>query len=494
MKKYIIGRLIRSVVSIMAVVSIAMILIFCLMDRNDIFEKDGTLTKLGGKPDESIAYKYSRWEELGYLEYANQAEMCRNESDNYDVCMMIDSEESLKVKEIYESKGYTVTKFKSGMIWAARDFTPFELIFNFYKNLIKIDSPSFVNDELNPNLDRGIYFGTDHNGIPAIKCSGCENQYLLYVNTKFPFIHQNFIKLNFGVSFPTHSGLETLDVINSGQGKLNQKEVVYETGLKEKSAVNLHACKYKLTSTLDRMDKQRFETNYADCAKNYEDASMVGTSYIFGILSLILAYCIAIPSGITMAQKKDKWQDKLGLIYINFMISVPSLAFIYFFERVGSSMGFPNKFPIYGAGDVRSYVLPVVILGLMSTAGTMTWLRRYMVDQSNSDYVKFARAKGLTQKEIFSRHILKNAIIPIVNGIPSSIVLCISGAVITETVFAIPGMGKMLPDAINAHNNTMIITLTFIFTALSIFSLLAGDILMSLVDPRIQLSSKGETR
>ena len=59
MKKYIIGRLIRSVVSIMAVVSIAMILIFCLMDRNDIFEKDGTLTKLGGKPDESIAYKYS---------------------------------------------------------------------------------------------------------------------------------------------------------------------------------------------------------------------------------------------------------------------------------------------------------------------------------------------------------------------------------------------------------------------------------------------------
>ena len=89
---------------------------------------------------------------------------------------------------------------------------------------------------------------------------------------------------------------------------------------------------------------------------------------------------------------------------------------------------------------------------------------------------------------------LKNAIIPIVNGIPGSIVLCISGAVITEAVFAIPGMGKMLPDAINANNNNMIIALTFIFTTLSIFSLLLGDILMTFVDPRIQLSSKGDSR
>ena len=117
-------------------------------------------------------------------------------------------------------------------------------------------------------------------------------------------------------------------------------------------------------------------------------------------------------------------------------------------------------------------------------------MRRYMIDQSNSDYVKFARAKGLSEKEIFNKHILKNAIIPIVNGIPSSIILCISGSVITESVFSIPGMGKMLPDSITALNNKMVITLTFIFASLAIFALLCGDLLMTVVDPRIQLTAR----
>ena len=122
----------------------------------------------------------------------------------------------------------------------------------------------------------------------------------------------------------------------------------------------------------------------------------------------------------------------------------------------------------------------------------MMWTRRYMIDQSNSDYVKFARAKGLSEGEIFNRHILKNAIIPIVNQIPVSIVMTISGSVITETVFAIPGMGKMLPDSINMLNNNMVITLTFIFTGLSVFAVLVGDLLMTVIDPRIKLTEKGE--
>ncbi|MBR2595853.1 MAG: ABC transporter permease subunit, partial [Solobacterium sp.] len=81
--------------------------------------------------------------------------------------------------------------------------------------------------------------------------------------------------------------------------------------------------------------------------------------------------------------------------------------------------------------------------------------------------------------------------IPIVNGIPSSIILCISGALITESAFAVPGMGKMLPNAINQLNNNMVITLTFIFTALSILAVLIGDLLMVAVDPRISLTAKG---
>ena len=150
----------------------------------------------------------------------------------------------------------------------------------------------------------------------------------------------------------------------------------------------------------------------------------------------------------------------------------------------------PDKFPLLGFNDVRSYITPILILTILNMPSLMTWTRRYMVDQANSDYVKFAKAKGLSQKEIFSRHIMKNALIPIVNGIPQSVVACISGALITESAFAIPGMGKMLPDAIKQMNNNMVVTLVFIFAAFAMIAVICGDVLMTIVDPRIQLANK----
>ena len=554
MTKYILGRIVRSIISIFCVVGIACALIYGLIDRNKIFDKDQTFSKIKGDPVASINYKYTKWEDLGYLDFQNAGDVCKlaGDSVNYEKCVRGTTDAFETVKAEWEANGYTVrfkedgvayvksgvefykeqpelcqlstsgvdynecidtmnedlekalatylengyefAYYNTGIAYTWKDRTVLQILFSYITNLVKIDNPGFVDDSLNPNLDRGIYFGTDHNGVPAIKCSGCEHQYLLYLDGSFPFIHQNIITLNFGKSYPTYSGLDTIVAITQEQGNPVKDKVTFDNGTTANSAVNLHTCKYKLTSTLDDMDKSKFKTNYADCSMNKDAPGMVGVSYIFGILGLIVSYAIALPAGILMAQKKDKWQDKLGIVYINVMIATPSLAFIFFVKMLGNGAGLPDKFPQYGFGDIRSYILPTIILGLMSTAGLMIWMRRYMVDQANSDYVKFARAKGLSQSEIFKRHILKNAIIPIVNGIPGSIVLCISGAVITESVFAIPGMGKMLPDAITANNNNMIITLTFIFTTLSIFSLLLGDILMTFVDPRIQLSSKGETR
>ena len=108
----------------------------------------------------------------------------------------------------------------------------------------------------------------------------------------------------------------------------------------------------------------------------------------------------------------------------------------------------------------------------------------------NSDYVKFAKAKGLNRKEIFRWHIFKNASIPIVHGIPSSLAGCITGAIITEAIYSVGGMGKMLPNAINQYNNVMIIALTFMFSSISVLSVLLGDIIITKVDPRISLTDK----
>ena len=491
MKKYILGRIVRAILSICIVVGIVIVLVYQLVPKDKMFNDDPNISKLHG--DNLVVYKYKKWEQVGYLDYVTQQDLCENSSD-YDACMVVGSDEITATVAEYEDKGYTINELENGLVWGFKYRTSLSLITNFFANLIEIDGPNKVVDESNPDLERKVYFATDFNGRPAIKCSGCENEYLLYFNGSFPFIHSNWITLDFGTSYPTFNGIATLDVISQGQGEKVKSEVEFDTGYTATSSVNLYACSYKSTSTLDKLDIKKFSTNYADCDDIYSAPSMINVSYLFGILGIILSYLIAIPAGITMAQHKGKWQDSVGMVYINFMISVPSLAFIYIVKVIGMNFGLPDKFPQFGFTDVRSYILPVIILGLLGTSSLMIWMRRYMVDQTNSDYVKFARAKGLSQTEIFNRHILKNAVIPIVNGIPSSIILAISGAVITETVFAIPGMGKMLPDSITAFNNVMIVCLAFIFTALSVFSLLIGDLLITIVDPRIKLSAKGDTR
>ena len=183
--------------------------------------------------------------------------------------------------------------------------------------------------------------------------------------------------------------------------------------------------------------------------------------------------------------------DSVSTGVLTFLLSLPTIALVYIIRLIGSEIGLPDSFPILGAGDWRSYVLPSVILGLLSTPGLAIWIRRYMIDLQSQDFVRFARAKGLSEQEISNKHIFKNAMVSLVSGIPASIVSVITGATLTETIFAYPGMGKMLIDSVRASNNAMVVGLVFIFTALTIFSLLVGDILMTMIDPRIKLTSKG---
>jgi len=121
----------------------------------------------------------------------------------------------------------------------------------------------------------------------------------------------------------------------------------------------------------------------------------------------------------------------------------------------------------------------------------MKWLRRYMIDQMNSDYVKFARAGGLSEGEIFTKHVLKNAIIPIVHGIPGSLLGAMTGAIITERVYVVPGVGNLLTTAINQYDNGVIVGMTLFYALLSVVSIILGDLLMSMLDPRISFTTKG---
>ena len=165
-------------------------------------------------------------------------------------------------------------------------------------------------------------------------------------------------------------------------------------------------------------------------------------------------------------------------------------AYIFLFAAIGTTLfKLPYKF---ANAEVKAlaYFLPVISLALPQIGSLMKWMRRYMIDQMNSDYVKFARAEGMSEKEIYRIHISRNALIYLVHGIPSSILFCLTGAIITESVYSVPGVGRLLTEAINKHDNGVIVAVTVFYTTLSIVSLILGDLLLAKYDPRISLSSE----
>lgn len=493
-KGYIWKRLLRSFLSVFIIMIIVFIMLYSLVPRDNIFFEDATYKKLGGKPDDKREYVMRTWEKLGYLDYETLNDFCATKyeqgSPEMEAALENGSKEYYEFIDTYQSKGYTVEYLQlSKKPYAYKDVPLVKRLVTWVSHLIMIDTPWSVQDPNNPDLKRYIKVGTTPTGGLALIGSGTVHKYLIYTDTRFPFLHQNIITLNMGTSYPKYEGMQVLDVIFQSQGTEVKREVTFETGVTQESAINFGSLTYK--ETLDRLDQAKFVDHYANYTTNKEQSSMIGTSFIMGIFALILSYGIGLPAGLAMAKNKDGLVDKIGMFYIIFIIAVPSLAYIYLFRYLGTRIfNLPSAFPIKGAGDIRSWILPTISLALPSISSLMLWTRRYVVDQTNSDYVKFAKAKGLNQKEIFWNHIFKNAIIPIVHGIPSSLAGTITGAIITEAIYSVGGMGKMLPDSIKQYNNTMVVALTFMFATISVLSVLCGDILLTWVDPRISLTEK----
>lgn len=495
MKRYMLARFLRSLFSIFAVITIVFTLIYSVIPRDRVFFSDSNVEKIQKRPDDYANYKNLQWEKLGYLDYNTIQDYCKGlygaATDEYINCVMPDSSETSEYVSLYKNKGYDIQFFEtSGQVYATKDIAILQRALNWWGNLISIDYPSKI--QSNSDLEQKIYIGTDHNNRPALMCSGCESKYLVYFDGNFPFIHQNFMKFSLGTSYPSYNGQEILDVFTESQGSKKTAEIKLPNGNTANSALNLYTCKYK--ETLDNIDQKQFIDNYADCKTNKQDPSMMSISFTIGFASLILTYIIGIPLGIQMANHKGRIFDKIGQWYIIFMISIPSLAYIILVRFIGGKAGLPAMFPMLGSSDVKSYILPIISLTLGAVAGRMMWMRRYMIDQTTMDYVKFARSKGLSENEIFFKHIFRNAIGPIAHGLPAAVIFCISGALITEAAYSIPGMGKVLPDSINVYNNSMVIGITFIFTTLAILSTFLGDWLLTLVDPRITLHEKGGSK
>lgn len=217
----------------------------------------------------------------------------------------------------------------------------------------------------------------------------------------------------------------------------------------------------------------------------YERAAV---SFVIGFIACVGQIVIGYPLGVWMASKKDKFIDKFGRIYSVLVDAIPAIVYYFlimvFFQRTLALNTFFNRY------DMSTWIVPLVSLLIAGIPGIAIWVRRYMIDEINSDYVKFAKAKGLSKNKIMFVHVLRNAVVPLVRTIPSAFIFSLLGSYYVEKIYAIPGLGQTLLNSIQEQDNPLVQGLVIIFAFVSTFAYLIGDIATALADPRVSLMAE----
>ena len=216
---------------------------------------------------------------------------------------------------------------------------------------------------------------------------------------------------------------------------------------------------------------------------------VVGLSYLFGIL-------IAIPIGIVSAYRQYSWFDQVGTFVSMVGFSVPT-----FFTGIVAIIIFSVQlrwFPmIYDTtlvvdswqnfvSQVKQMIMPVSVLSLYNASQLSRFMRASILDNLNLDYVRTARSKGRSERVVLLIHVLRNSLIPVVTLIALGIPTIFSGAIITEQIFRVNGLGQLLIIAIEGADIPLVQTLTFIFAVLIVFFNLIADVVYGILDPRIR--------
>lgn len=217
-------------------------------------------------------------------------------------------------------------------------------------------------------------------------------------------------------------------------------------------------------------------------------AQKVPISVYFGVTAIFLSLSLGLTMGVLAARDKDKVVDKSVTGFIVFVNAVPAVVYLLFIQLYATQAF--NLPILYNSRNPISWVLPAFSMSLSGIAGYAMWIRRFMVDELNRDYIKLARAKGLPNTRIMFRHVLRNAFVPMAQYLPTTLLFTIAGSLYIESLYSIPGMGGLLIDAISLQDNPLVQFLVLIYSSIGVFGLFAGDILMAGIDPRIKLVGK----
>jgi len=204
-----------------------------------------------------------------------------------------------------------------------------------------------------------------------------------------------------------------------------------------------------------------------------------------GAVAVSISLVFGIILGIISAYKQGKWQDNLAMFISTLGVTIPSFVIatllIYF---LGEKL---RWFPVFGLSSPKHYILPAMALAGFSMAFISRLIRSSLLDVIRQDYIRAARARGLSETSIVVVHSLRNAILPVITYIGPLVAAILTGSFVVERIFTIPGLGRSFVDSISNRDYTLVLGVTVFYSFLLIVCNLLVDILYAFVDPRINI-------
>lgn len=242
--------------------------------------------------------------------------------------------------------------------------------------------------------------------------------------------------------------------------------------------------------------KLDFGVSY-NISKNTPISQLIQTrlpiSIRIGGMAVSMGAVIGLILGVVAALNHNKWLDSLCTVISVLGVSVPSYVF-----ALGMSYLLGFKYSIFPmlydkSQPLVSSIMPSIALGMFTMASIARFTRNEMLEVLDSDYMLLAESKGISGAPLIVRHALRNALIPIITVLAPLIVDLMTGSLVVEKIFSIPGVGSLLVTAIQSNDYNVVIALSFIYSAMYIGIMLVVDILYGVIDPRIRVSKEGNT-
>ncbi len=214
-------------------------------------------------------------------------------------------------------------------------------------------------------------------------------------------------------------------------------------------------------------------------------ASRLPITLTLGAIALLVALLIAIPLGVLAAVKRDTWIDRLALTLATFGQAMPSFWFALVLIVVFAVT--LKWLPVSGNTSWQHFILPAIALGYYATPSLMRLTRAGMLDVLGADYIRTARAKGLSPARVLFKHALRNALIPVVALAAVEFGFMLGGSVVIEAVFSLQGIGQLAWDAIARNDFPVVQAIVLLIALIYIVLTLLADLLNALLDPRIRV-------